>query len=79
MGWIDRKEGWISRRENTRRRVSERVYSVTQVARMLNVSRNTVYKYLDSAIIPAEGWFKLPGGGIRIREAAVMRIKSGQV
>jgi len=79
MAWLERKEGWISRGEKTRRMVGERVYSVAQVAEMLAVSRNTIYKYLDNAIIPPDAWFRLPSGYIRIREAAVMRIKSGRI
>lgn len=88
MTWIDKKAemdtsgGWLrAPRERPRRRPAmEPVYTVAEVADILAISKQTVYKYLmaedGDAVIPAEGWFKLPGSGhIRIRHAAVMALQ----
>lgn len=62
-----------------------RIYSVTQTAELLNVDRRTVYKWLSTdepeyAVIPREGWFRLPGSGyIRIKEWVVNKLQAGEL
>lgn len=56
-----------------------RTYSISEVAELLSVSRQTVFKWLsigdtDEAVIPPEEWFKLLGGQIRIRERMVLKL-----
>jgi len=55
----------------------ERVYSVSEVAELLSVSRNTVFKWLsldepEFAVIPPDAWIRLPSSNhIRIKAWAV--------
>ena len=77
--WIEkRREGWLhygTMNEATpdRSRSSGRNYTVKKVAKILNVDKRTVMKWLEiddetgDSVIAAEEWFKLPGrGDIRI-------------
>lgn len=98
--WIEKKKGWINRKERrtsnvehpmsnekTSRQVQDRpkkVYSVAEVARLLNVDKRTVMKWLDydednpqGAVIPPNAWFKLPNGYIRIEEWIVLKLMEG--
>lgn len=55
-------------------------YSVAKVAKLLDVDKQTVYKWLEvddgDSVIPVDGWFKLPGSGyIRIKRSAVMALQ----
>ena len=74
--WLEPRKNWLPRQPRQSRNPPKRVYSVTEVAEMLGVSRRTVFSYLsvddpDKAKIPPDGWFRLPGGHIRIYEWAV--------
>ena len=86
--WIDKKNdidtsGGVLRRPLGRRarpKPPEPTYSVTQVAEIFDVTKQTVYKWLqvedDDSVIPQDGWFKLPGSGhIRIKRAAVLALQ----
>jgi hypothetical protein len=59
----------------------KKVYSVSEVAELLRVDAQTVKrKYLaldpdDDAPIPFDGWFRLPGGHIRIYEWVISKIR----
>ena len=57
-------------------------FTITEVARILKISRTTVYKWIsknapEHAIIPREGWFVLPTGHIRIRGAILKGMLRG--
>ena len=57
----------------------EPVYPVRKVAEVLDVDKETVYKFLsckenDGGVIPRSDWFRLPNGHIRIRARAVRRL-----
>ena len=61
----------------------EPTYSVAQVAEIFDVTKQTVYKWLqvedDDPVIPHDGWFKLPGSGhIRIKRTAVLILQGEQ-
>jgi len=75
---VDVVSGKTSRRQFTRRQI-EKVYSVAQVAELLSVTKQTVYKFLsldepELATIDPVHWFKLPNGHIRIRQKAVLKL-----
>ena len=60
------------------------MYSVAEVAELMSVHKQTVYKWLglddeDEAVIPPGGWVKTPGGQIRIREWIVLRLQCGEM
>jgi hypothetical protein len=62
----------------------EKVYKIREVCQILSVSRTTVYKWLsidepEYAVIPPEGWFKLPGGHIRIHTWVIEKIQNGEL
>jgi len=89
MTWIDKKAdmdtsgGWLRRpgeQRPQRKPQPEPTYSVAQVAEIFDVTKQTVYKWLmmdeGESVIPADGWFKLPGSGhIRIKYSAVMALQ----
>ena len=56
------------------------MYSVAEVARLMSVSKNTVYKWLciddpEDAVIPPNGWFRIPHTmDIRIKKWVVMSL-----
>ena len=58
----------------------EKVYSVAEVAYLMSVSKNTVYKWLcinnpEDAVIPPDGWFRLPNTtDIRIKKWALLAL-----
>ena len=59
----------------------ERSYSVAEVAEKLKVTRQTIYKYLSLdepkyAQIPVSGWYRLPGGHLRIKESALKELQT---
>lgn len=83
MTWIEPKKNWI--RENLPPQSLEvgRSYSIPEVAGMLSVSRQTVYKWLafdcpEEAVIPPQAWYRLPNGRLRIREWIVIKIQKGE-
>jgi hypothetical protein len=62
----------------------ERLYTVRQVADKFQITKTTVYKWLSIdepkyAVIPPEGWFKLPGGHIRIHPWVIEKIQNGEL
>jgi len=76
--WLERKRGWLPESSGGGQAPEqmERPYSVSEVAELLGVTRQTVYKWLsvdnpDDAVIPPAAWFRLPSGYIRIRKWAV--------
>jgi hypothetical protein len=87
MPWLEQKKSWLKQAKQSaaaQKIIDERVYSITDVAQILAVTRQTVYKWLsidepEDAVIPPEAWFKLPSGHIRIREWIVAKIKKGEV
>jgi len=83
MAWLEKKQDWLSQptrgKGNGKRRL-EKMYSVSEVAELLSVSRGTVFKWLsldepEEAVIPPDAWIKLPNGYIRIREVAVLKLQ----
>jgi len=87
MPWLEKKENWLTpgkSKMTPKKLFNEKVYSVTEVAASLAVTRQTIYKWLsidepEYAIIPPNAWFKLPNGHIRIREWIVLKIKKGEI
>ena len=79
---MDTSGGVLRGPKGSRRRVKppEPTYSVAQVAEIFDVTKQTVYKWLqaedDDSVIPPDGWFKLPGSGhIRIKRAVIMALQ----
>ena len=70
MAWLEKKKDWLPNSPKTRKtrqpeKEPEKVYSVAEVARLMSVSKNTVYKWLcinnpEDAVIPPDGWFRIP-------------------
>lgn len=57
----------------------DKSYSVSDVMKRLGVTRQTVYKWLDT-VIPSNKWFSLPiSGHIRIKESAIKKIEKGVI
>ena len=88
--WIEKKEDWLGRGKKASSpapavRRAERMFSVSEVADLLSVTRQTVFKWLaldepEEAVIPPEAWVRLPGSGhIRIKEWAVVKLQAGGV
>jgi len=91
MAWIPKREKssapWIPGSDDPpvkKRMRSEPAFTVAEVAKILNVDKRTVYKWLmpdednGEAIIPAEGWYKLPRSGyIRIKKWVVAQLQAG--
>lgn len=85
MPWLEEKKNWLPNTQRTRKarqpeKEPERVYSVAEVARLMSVSKNTVYKWLcidhpEDAVIPPAGWFRIPNTKeIRIRKWVLMAL-----
>ena len=82
--WIPKKKDWLGKRAESSYPKAERiekVYSVAEVARLFSIDKKTVFKWMafeaedqGEAVIPAEAWFKLPNGHIRIREWIVLKL-----
>lgn len=83
MTWIERKK-WFTPGGNGRRdQVVELSYSIPEVAEILSVSRDTIYKWMaldcpEEAVIPPAAWYRLPNGRIRIRQWIVSKIQIGE-
>ena len=81
MTWIERKKWFDTSRGNGRgKQTVEMSFSVTEVADMLSISRQTVFKYLsfdepEAAVIPPNAWYRLPSGHIRIMEWIVLKLQ----
>lgn len=77
MTWLEKKAHWLPERKDSPGRPDprpvEQSYSVVEAAKLLSVHPNTMYKYL--AILPDAGWYKLPGGDIRIKESALRKLQ----
>ena len=83
MAWIEKKKNWFpgGGKKRPSRQEMPQTYSVAEVAGLLSVTKQTVYKWLlededgGEAVIPEEGWFKLQGSGqIRIYKWAVEKL-----
>ena len=82
MPWLEEKTNWLpkSRKARQPEKEPERVYSVAEVARLMSVSKNTVYKWLcidhpEDAVISPAGWFRIPNTTeIRIKKWALMAL-----
>jgi hypothetical protein len=81
MTWIEKKENWFEpKRQKSNGSKPQKCYSITDVAALFGVSRQTVYNWLsfdepESALIHVDAWFRLPSGHIRIRESAVVKLQ----
>jgi hypothetical protein len=86
MAWIEKKDWFKTAHDGGNGKKPGRVeqsYSVSEVATILNVSRQTVFNYLsfdepEKAKIPPEGWYRLPSGHIRIFKSSVAKLQWGQ-
>jgi transposase len=82
---MDRKEKELTTGARKKRpRKVEKVYSISEVAELLAVNKQTVRKWLsigdpDGAVIPPNAWLKLPNGHIRIREWIVLKLQGGNI
>jgi hypothetical protein len=88
MTWLEKKKNWTIEggrlkkppARGAKKKMVARMYSVSEVAELLSVSRRTVFKWLalddpENAVIPPDAWIKLPSGYIRIKEAAVLELQ----
>ena len=92
MSWIKKHDNWLGQGQKSDPAQSDvytgtekSVLTVAQAAEMLGVDIQTIKrKYLaldpeDDAPIPFDGWFRLPGGHIRIYRYIIVKIqKTGQ-
>lgn len=81
MAWLNENKDWVPKKNKkpTSRTKLEKVYSISEVAEILSVHRQTIMKWLsfdspEDAIIPPKKWFKLPNGHIRIRESIIIEL-----
>lgn len=81
LTWIEKKK-WFEGRPGNGRNAQriEQSYSVSEVAEILGVSRQTIFNYLsfdepEKAKIPPKGWYRLPSGHIRILKSSVSRLQ----
>lgn len=75
MPWSNGRKNWLpfgGHEKNPKLRTS---LTVAEASGLLSIDRQTVYKYIDTEVIPDDGWFKLPGGHIRIFEWAILNIQ----
>ncbi|MBW1799375.1 MAG: hypothetical protein JRJ85_01465 [Deltaproteobacteria bacterium] len=83
MAWLEKKEGWIpaTKKGAPRKRQVEKSYSIAEVAELLSVTKQTIFKWMafeepEDAVIPPSGWYRLPSGHIRIREWVVLKLQA---
>jgi len=82
MSWLEKTNNWMGPygpSKKPRPRKVEKTYSVSEVAEIFSVSRNTVFKWLsldepEDAVIPPSAWIRLPSGHIRIKEWVVKKL-----
>ena len=85
MPWIEKKENWLKKPQTKKETLPmSKAYSITEVAKLLSVSRRTIFKWLaidepEDAVIPPEAWFRLPSGHIRIREWVVIKLQNNEM
>lgn len=85
MTWIERKNWFEPKgRNGGKPQRIEQSYSIPEVAEILSVSRDTVYKWLafdcpEEAVIKPAFWFRLPNGRIRIKASVVMKMQQGEI
>jgi len=82
MTWLESRQNWLpnSAQKKVRKPASKQSYTITEVAEIFEVTRQTVYKWLISddlgeAIISPTLWYKLPGGHIRVAKIAITKLK----
>jgi len=82
MAWLDENKDWVPKSKQRPKppKKVEMTYRISEVAEMLSVTHQTVFKWLsidepEDAIIPPSAWFRLPGGHIRIFESAVLQLQ----
>jgi len=56
---------------------NEKLYKTSEVAEIMNVTKQTVYKWLD--ILPKKGWFRNHVGQLRFKKWLIDKLKSGQI
>lgn len=84
MAWIEKKEGWIEKKGGNGKAPPvklEKSYSVSDAARIMGVSRQTVFKWLsvddpENAVIPPAAWWRTAGGYIMIKESILMKLQN---
>ncbi|MBW2024381.1 MAG: helix-turn-helix domain-containing protein [Deltaproteobacteria bacterium] len=83
MSWIEKTDNWLEGLGESRRRRQlkpkkapepEVVYTVKEIANILKVNRNTVFKWIETDVLGPEDYFRLPGGYLRIRHSALMKL-----
>jgi len=57
----------------------DKLYKTSEVAKIMSVTNQTVYKWISCNILPTDGWFKLPNGYIRFKSWLVEKLKNGEV
>ena len=82
MTWLESRQNWLpnTSQKKVRKPASKQSYTITEVAEIFEVTRQTVYKWLISddlgeAIISPTLWYKLPGGHIRVAKIAITKLK----
>jgi len=55
-------------------------YSTGATAKLLGISKQTIYKFLsleapEDAVIPKDAWFRLPSGHIRIKTWIILDLQ----
>jgi predicted transcriptional regulator len=81
MTWIEKKK-WFEQPGGNGKKPQkiEQSFSVSEVAKLLGVSRQTIFKYLaldepNDAVIPPAAWYRLPSGHIRIHAWIVSKLQ----
>lgn len=78
MAWLERKK-WFTKEEKPQK--LEKSYSVSEAARIMGVSRQTVFKWLsvnepEGAVIPPSAWWRTPAGYIMIKEWILLKLQN---
>ena len=83
MTWIEKKENWFADRIGERPKPArlERSYSVSDAARIMGVSRGTIFKWLsidepENAVIPPSAWWRRDNGYIMIKESILLKLQA---
>ena len=80
MAWIEARNFF----PQARKPIMQRLYTVQDCARIMAVSKQTVYKWLcfddpENAVISPDDWIKLPNSGhIRIKEKAIHKLQQNK-
>ena len=57
----------------------EKLYKTSEVAKIMNITKQTIYKWMICDILPSDGWIRLPNGYIRFKPWLVKKLENGEI